>query len=281
LFNGEMMRDTKTWSACLKFALWALLAIVVRSACGAPTDSTASTQPPAAKVLKGWIIQQEVTDYGPVNMFITDKALRCDTPMGNVIFVPPTYDLYFFNDYTRRLTHMHRSAWLMELKSIRVSQLKMYTSKFRLSQWNHSRSEQVLGQPTDCYAFQTSEIGANVVTTHYAWVSSNGELKAAAKVLNPLLANFGKIWPPVDGLPIQMVARISVDGKQHVANEWLTKRIELGSVPVAKFDPPKGYQTVDDWMQVMSSADLDEMMGLYGGDMKRPHRRKAGSGFGY
>jgi hypothetical protein len=200
--------------------------------------------------------------------------------MGNCIFVAPKYDLYFFNENTRHITHMDRNAWLKELASIRQSQLRMFTSKFKLSQWAHSRAEVLEGQPSECYSFQTSEIAANAVTTHYAWVATNPELKTAAKVINPLLTNLGRMWPPVEGLPLQMVARISIDGKNHTANEWVLKRIQAGPISAATFELPKGYKSVPDWMQVMSSVDLDEMMGLYEPGRKSP-RLKPGTGFGY
>jgi hypothetical protein len=245
-----------------------------------PSASTASANV-ATKSRKGWTIEQVVTDYGPVNIYITDQAIRCNTPMGNCIFIAPYYDLYFFNDYTRRITHMTRNAWLGELRSIRDSQLKMFASKFRLSQWSPSRSEDILGQHSQCYSFQTSEISANAVTIHYAWLADTPELRTAGKVLNPLLNNMGRLWPPAEGLPIQMVARISVDGKVHTANEWLTKRIQPGPISADVFNLPEGYQTVPDWMQVMSAVDLDEMMGLYGTTMKGLHKPRPGTGFGY
>jgi hypothetical protein len=246
----------------------------------APAGAESAATAPPVKSAKGWMIEQSIPDYGPVNIFITDQAMRCDLPMGNCIFLAPKYDLYFFNEYTRRITHMDRTAWLTELKSIRQSQLKMLTSKFRLSQWAHSRAEVVEGQPSECYSFQTSEIAANAVTTHYAWVAVNPELKTAAKILNPLLDNLGRMWPPVEGLPLQMVARISTDGKVHTANEWVLKRIQAGPISGSTFELPKGYQSVTDWMQVMSSVDLDEMMGMYSPARKRPNL-KPGTGFGY
>jgi len=261
----------------LAATLLMLLALPVRADPDIPT--TSATTPPA-KSAKGWMIEQVITDYGPVNMFITDKVIRCDTPMGDCIFIAPNYDLYFFNNYTRKITHMNRKAWLADLKSIRDSQLKMFTSKFRLSQWSPSRSEDILGQHSQCYSFQTSEIGANALTIHYAWVADNPELKTAGKILSPLLNNMGRLWPPVEGIPVQMVARISVDGKAHTANEWLTKRIQEGPISAATFELPKGYQSVPDWMQVMSAVDIEEMMGLYGGSM-RLKKPKPGTGFGY
>jgi len=268
----------------VKRALGALFATTLTTVLALPALADPAAAPtgatPTANSAKGWMIEQAVTDYGPVNIFITDKLIRCDTPMGDCIFKAPKYDLYFFNDYTRKITHMDRSVWLGELKSIRDSQLKMFTSKFRLSQWSPSRAEDVAGQHSQCYSFQTSEMGANAVTTHYAWVADTPELKTAGKILNPLLNNMGRLWPPVEGLPVQMVARISVDGKVHTANEWLTKRIQAGPISLATFDLPKGYQTVGDWMQVMSAVDLDEMMGLYGSNMKL-HKPKPGTGFGY
>jgi len=261
----------------LATTLLMVLALPVRAEPNVPPTSATT---PAAKSAKGWMIEQMVPDYGPVNIFITDKVIRCDTPMGDCIFMAPKYDLYFFNNYTHKITHMTRTAWLTDLRSIRDSQLKMLASKFRLSQWSPSRSEDILGQHSRCFSFQTSEIAANAVTIHYAWVMDNPELKTAGIILNPLLNNMGRLWPPVEGIPVQMVARISVDGKARTANEWLTKRIQEGPISPSTFELPKGYQTVPDWMQVMSAVDIEEMMGLYGSSMKIKHP-KPGTGFGY
>ncbi len=208
---------------------------------------TASTYP-------GYVIQQQVSQAGPLTIFISSVAVRCNTPMGNVVFIAPKWDCYFFNDDSRRYVCFDHDSWMKRL-------VTMNNGRVLGAGWSKLRQEPVKGLPANVY----SKGDPNLPTGSIAWISDAPDFRQAAQVILPMLTQIGVDFPPDrNGFPIQVLGHNDDTGKNVQIWEWQTTNVKKTNIPASIFGFPKQYRLAKDEFEVMTTTSMDEQMDLYG-----------------
>jgi len=215
----------------------------------------------AQDVVSGIHIEQKVKDVGKLSTYISNKGVKCSMPVGNVLFVAPKFDSYFFNDVNHLFCFYPYTEWTQNMAAkemMRQAQVKKDRTQF--TPWQRTnRHDKVMGEDTTCY---TKDMIAPQRIKYYAWIAEAPKFKQAAQLLHPTFLQMYDQVPPMLGFPLVITETFARDGRQVAV--WQTTNIRSESLDATAFTFPSNYTRAKNEFEVMGSA-IDDAMDGYGG----------------
>jgi hypothetical protein len=229
--------------------------------------------PPAQAddLVSGIHIEQSVKDVGKLSIYISNKGVKCSMPFGNVLFMAPKFDSYFYNDVNHLFVFYPYAEWTQNMalkEQMRVAH--MVKDKTQYSQWQlTNRHDKIMGEDTVCY---TRDQVAPQKCKYYCWVANAPKFKQAAILLHPTFLQMYDQVPPVQGIPLVATETFASNGHQFTV--WQTSSIRDEKLDTTAYTFPSNYTRAKNEFEVMGSA-IDDAMDGFGGlkhDMQfRPH----------
>jgi hypothetical protein len=210
--------------------------------------------------VSGLHIEQTIKDVGKLSIYISNRAIKCTLPMGNVLFLSPKYDSYFYNDYNHLFVFYPYAEWTQNMtqkEMMRQAAIRKDNTKY--TQWQRAnRNDKIMGEDTACY---TRDQVSPQRIKYYAWIAEAPKFRQASLLLHPTFMQMYDQVPSVQGLPI-VITETYADGRQ--VTVWQTTSIKPETLTAAAYTFPGNYTRARDEFQVMGST-IDDAMDTFGG----------------